>query len=69
MSLIRRYVRELLIEKTFSDLGVKKGQWVDVPEQDLAVHTPDIDIDDDIAAWYLIMTHHTDVLDTYCYSD
>ena len=48
MSLIRRYVRELLIEKTFSDLGVKKGQWVDVPEQDLAVHTPDIDIDDEV---------------------
>ena len=48
MSLIRRYVRELLIEKTFSDLGTKKGQWIDVPEEDISVHTPEVGLDDEI---------------------
>ena len=59
MSLIRRYVRELLIEKTFSDLGTKKGQWIDVPEEDISVHTPEVGLDDEI--FDLINTAYSDI--------
>ena len=45
---IRAYVREVLMEKKFSDYNVPKGTWSLVPAGDLANHTPEIDIDDEI---------------------
>ena len=45
---LRKYVRSILTEKRFSDFGAQKGEWVDVPEEDLAVHTPEKGIDDEI---------------------
>ena len=41
-------MKELLAEKTFADLGVAKNQWEDVPEEEIALHTPEIDLDDEI---------------------
>ena len=45
---LRKYVRAFLLEKRFSDFGTAKGEWLDVPEEELAVHTPEIDIDDEV---------------------
>jgi|TARA_R110000824_G_scaffold73472_2_gene187113 hypothetical protein len=48
MNLLRKYIREMLTEKNFADLEVPKNKWVDVPEEEVSVHTPDIDLDDEI---------------------
>ncbi len=48
VSLLREFVREILTEKTFADLGSAKNQWTDVPEEEIAIHTPDVDLDDEV---------------------
>jgi hypothetical protein len=46
--LLRKFVREVLVEKRFADLGVSKGKWTNIPSEELAVHTPEIDLDDEV---------------------
>jgi len=48
MNLLREYIREILVEKNFADLNIQKNTWVEVPEKEIAIHTPDIDLDDEI---------------------
>ena len=48
MNLLREYIREIISEKKFADLNPTSGQWMDVPEEEIAVHTPEIDVDDEI---------------------
>lgn len=31
MKTLRKYIRSILIEKKFADLGAKKGEWLEVP--------------------------------------
>lgn len=45
---LRKYIKAILLEKRFADFGTSKGEWIDIPEEELAVHTPEIDIDDEI---------------------
>tara|TARA_R110002060_G_scaffold26750_5_gene36355 strand:+ start:421 stop:1020 length:600 start_codon:yes stop_codon:yes gene_type:complete len=48
MRLLHEYIREILAEKNFADLEIQKNKWVDLPEEEIAIHTPDIDLDDEI---------------------
>jgi hypothetical protein len=45
---LREYVRAVLLEKRYSDLGVGKGVWSNVDPGDIRRHTDDIDLDDEI---------------------
>jgi len=47
MKTLRKYIRSILIEKKFADLGAKKGEWFEVPKEELAVHRPEVDVDDE----------------------
>ena len=47
-SVLRKVIRQIILEKRFSDFGTAKGQWLDVPEEELAIHEPEIGIDDEI---------------------
>ena len=46
--LLREYIRSFLTEKKFADFEPKKGEWVDVPEEELAKHRPEVDVDDEV---------------------
>ncbi len=56
---LRKYIRSVLLEKRFADFGTSKGEWIDVPEEELGVHTPEIDIDDEI--FDLVSTAYSDI--------
>jgi tRNA nucleotidyltransferase/poly(A) polymerase len=48
-SLTESFLRmNILLEKTFADMGVPKNKWEDVPAEELAVHRKEVDIDDEV---------------------
>tara|TARA_Y100000034_G_scaffold125141_1_gene174297 strand:+ start:727 stop:1332 length:606 start_codon:yes stop_codon:yes gene_type:complete len=46
--MLRKFVRSILIEKNFKDFETDKGEWFDVPEEEIAIHRPEHDVDDEV---------------------
>ena len=48
MSLLREYIQVILQEKKFADFSQEKGEWIDVPSDEIAKHRPETDVDDEL---------------------